>query len=228
METKRKMNLSLLAACVVLVLTLIVAGVWMFGRKPKVVAQTLASDNVQVTKPQFTPITVEKVISAEVISDGLRELGKLVTEEYYFTDVLSYSSALKLFKTVSLPFTTSSFLVSYDGVVTAGLDFEKIEVAKDETAKIITVSLPAAEIMNVDIDPESFVLHSEKSGLGNPVSASDYNQSLVELESTAREKALAKGLLERADENAQKVIAHFVDSLLEPGIYIVRYVRQGG
>lgn len=228
METKKKYNLSLLAAFVCLCLTIVVAAAWQFGRKTPVVAQTLASENVQPTAPRFQPITVEKVISAQVISDGLRELGKLVTEEYYFTDVLSYSSALKFLGTFNVPLTTSSFLVSYDGVVTAGVDFEKIEVTKDEGSKTITVKLPAPEIMNVDIDPESFVLHAEKTGLGNPISVSDFNQTIAELESSAREKAMDKGLLTRAGENAEKVISHFVDSLLEPGAYTVHYDRQGG
>lgn len=228
METKKKVSISLVATSICLCLTLTVVAVWVFGRKTPVVAQTLASENVQPTTPEFRPITVEKAISAQVISDGLRELGRLVTEEYYFTDVLSYSSALKFLGTFNVPFTTSGFLVSYDGVVTAGVDFEKIEVVKDEDAKRITVHLPAPEIMNVDIDPESFVLHAEKTGLGNPISISDFNQSLAELESSAREKAVEKGLLGRAGENAEKVISHFVDSLLESGTYTVRYVHQGG
>lgn len=228
METKKKMNLPLLLAAALFCLALVVVGLWAADRRTPIVAQTLASENQEVKTPQFQPITMEKVISAQVISDGLRELGKLVTEEYYFTDVLSYSSALTLFQTIHLPFTTTSFLVSYDGVVTAGVDFEKIEIAKDEEAKCITVFLPAAEIMNVDIDPESFVLHSEKSGLGNPISVADFNQSLAELEGSAREKALEKGLLTRAEENAERVIAHFVDSLLEPGTITVSFIRQGG
>lgn len=228
METKKKINIPFVTAIICLCLTIVVAVAWQLGRKTPVVAQTLASENVQPTTPKFQPITVEKAISAQVISDGLRELGKLVTEEYYFTDVLSYSSALKFLGTFNVPFTTSGFLVSYDGVVTAGVDFEKIEVIKDEDSKLITVRLPAPEIMNVDIDPESFVLHAEKTGLGNPVSVSDFNRSLAELESSAREKAVDKGLLIRAGENAERVISHFVDSLLEPGAYTVRYDRQGG
>lgn len=228
METKKKGNISLAVALVCLCLTIAVAIMWQIGRRAPVITQTLASENLEPTTPKFQPITVEKVISAQVISDGLRELGKLVTEEYYFTDVLSYSSALKLLDTINLPFTTSSFLVSYDGVVTAGVDFEKIEVTKDESSKTITVKLPAPEIMNVDIDPESFVLHAEKTGLGNPISVSDFNRSLAELENSAREKGVDKGLLTRAGENAEKVISHFVDSLLEPGTYTVRYVSVGG
>lgn len=226
MKTKKKENAYLACAGIVLLAIIGVMIWWGANRSHQSEQQSLASESVKTKVPQSQIITVEKVITAEVVEDGLRDLGKLVTEEYYFTDVLSYSSALKLFKTIQLPFTTSSFLVSYDGVVTAGVDFEKIQVQKDEENKIITVTLPASEIFNVDIDPESFVSHTEKTGIGNPISVSDFNQSLIELETSAREKAVEKGLLHRADENAKNVISHFVDSLLEPGSYAVRFAKQ--
>ena len=69
-------------------------------------------------------VEVEKEITAEMIEDGLRDIGVLVTQEYYFTDVISFSSVKKLFR-LEVGFTESSYLASYDGVVTAGIDFGK-------------------------------------------------------------------------------------------------------
>ena len=161
-------------------------------------------------------VTVEKEVSGEIIQDGLNDMGFLVTEEYYFTEVISYSSVKKLFKTLSLSFTESSYLASYDGVISAGLDFGAVTVEKDDENGVITVHIPGCSIYSVDIDPESFVLYSEKEGLGNPISVSDFNDSLIELETTAKEKAVSKGLLDRADENAGKVVFNFVSGI--PGL----------
>ena len=165
-------------------------------------------------------VEVEKEITSSVIEDGLRDIGVLVTQEYYFTDVISFSSVKKLFR-VEVPFTETSYLASYDGVVTAGIDFGKVSVVKDDAAGKIVVTLPPAEILNVDVDPETFELYSERTGLGNPLSVEDFNDSIVTLESNVRQKALDKGLLLKADENARAVVRNFIAGLVDTGVYSV-------
>lgn len=157
-------------------------------------------------------VEVEKEVSVEEISGGLNDMGLLVTEEYFFTDVVRFSSIKTLFN-LELGITASSFLASYDGVVTAGLDFAAIEVQRDDDSGVITVTLPKSEILNTDIDPESFCLYEEKTGLGNPITLADFNSSLVELEQSARAKAIERGVLEHADENARALISNFITGL---------------
>ena len=170
-------------------------------------------------------VTVEKEITSAILQDGVREVGVLVTEEYYFTEVVSFSSIKKLWK-LDLNITESSYLASYDGVVRAGVDLSGARVEKDEEHKRITVTLPAASIQDVDIDPESFQLYSEKAGLGNPISAEDFNNSLVELEDTAREKAAERGLLERADGNARVLIRNLIGALIDLNEYTIEFVTE--
>ena len=133
---------------------------------------------------------------------------------------MSYSSIKKLWN-IDLGITESSYLASYDGVVTAGVDLTRAQVEKDEAEKRVTITLPAAAIENIDIDPESFVLYSEKAGLGNRLSAADFNNSLIELEQTAREKAVERGVLERAEKNARTLIGGLVGSLVDTAEYRV-------
>ena len=140
--------------------------------------------------------------------------------------MVSYSSVKKLFKTIKLGITESSYLASYDGVISAGLDFEKISVEKNDEERIITIRLPKSEVKYMQIDPESFVLYSEKEGLGNKISLSDYNDSLIELEKNAEKKAVDRGLLKCADDNAKLVISNFVNSLVDTSDYMVRYIAD--
>ncbi len=191
-----------------------------------------------MTLPQMTPrpgavssdggkkrvVTVEKEVTAEVIQDGLREMGLLTTEEYYFTEVVSYSSVKKLWR-IELGITESSYLISYDGVVTAGIDLRDVQVEKDDQAKRVRITIPAAAIQQIDIDPDSFQLYTEKEGLGNPVSVADFNDSLVELEETAREKALNRGILERASTSAEALVLQFAESLLDTEVYTFEIVQ---
>ncbi len=229
MKNTKSIYLILIAA--VVLVTAVLAVVWALRDDDvKSVPQpAVTSEPVKQTKKIVEVekiIEVEKKISGEIIQDGLRDMGFLVTEEYYFTEVISYSSVKKLFKTIALGITESSYLASYDGVISAGLDFEKIKVEKDDEAKSITIHLPKAEVKYMQIDPESFVLYSEKEGLGNKITLNDYNDSLIELEKNAEKKAVDRGLLKRADENARLVIANFVTSLVDTTDYTVRYVNS--
>jgi len=165
----------------------------------------------------------EKEITASILQEGLSDMGLLVTEEYYFTEVVNYSSVKKYWK-IELKFTESSFLASYDGLVTAGVDLSGVKLQKEENPARIVVTMPKAEIQNVDIDPNSFRLYSEKEGFGNRISVEEYNNSLVELENAARDRAVERGVLERADENAKLLVRNFIGSLVDLSLYAVEFV----
>ena len=220
---EKEKNKALKVFYIVIISAIVIAAICLIVFKPvktktsNVPAPAVSSEPV-VAKPKVVEkvVTVEKEITGEIIQDGLNDIGKLVTEEYYFTEVVSFSSVKKLFKTLSLGFTESSYLASYDGVISAGLDFDKVTVEKNDETGVIIVHLPKCSVYSVDIDPESFVLYSEKEGLGNPISVSDYNDSLIELENTAEKKAISKGLLDKADENARRIVANFVSGI--PGL----------
>lgn len=205
-----------LAVCVVLVAAIIAVAVTGLSRRSAsspAPAKNTAPEEKVVYRNVETLVEVEKEISSEMIEDGLRDMGVLVTGEYYFTGVMSYSSAKELFG-IKLPLTESGYLVSYDGTVTAGADFSSLTVEKDELGNGCTVRIPKCSVFAVDIDPESFTLYSEKHGLGNRVSIADYNDSLIELEHNASETAVSKGLLESSEAQARLLIKNFAGSLL--------------
>ena len=171
-----------------------------------------------------TIVEVQHQVTAEELSAGLNDMGRLVTAEYYFTAVASASTQLAPILGIKLGFTESSFLASYDGIITAGIDFSLIRVEKDEERGRVTVTMPPAAILNVDIDPDSFQLYSETTSIFTDITAEDYNNALLELEATEREKALARGILDNADENARKLVRSFIGSLLDPAEYAVEFV----
>lgn len=224
-----KKKIKILTAAIALVVVLIVVLIVVHAVRGKNKADALPpvtprpSAEVVVREKEVEKIvTVEKEITAEMVQESLHDAGVLITEEYYFTEVVSYSSIKKLWN-IDLGITESSYLASYDGVVTAGVDLTKATVEKDEDEKLVTVTLPASAIQNVDIDPESFVLYSEKAGLGNRLSVEDFNNSLVELEQTAREKAVERGVLERADKNARTLVDGIIATLVDTEEYRVAF-----
>ena len=87
--------------------------------------------NNQTDKKLFddSPVVNEIVtVNTEVIQDGLKEMGTLITQEYYFTQVEEYKSTERVWIFDS----KASFIFSYDGVVTAVIDCNNIDISKDD------------------------------------------------------------------------------------------------
>lgn len=203
-RTKNKMYFVVIAICVVAVIALGIDSLMNLGKAPDVI--TLNETPVAV-KTDDEKVLVS--VSTETIREGLANMGLLITQEYSFTQVEKYTKEKKLFNV--LP-SSSELLYSYDGSVMAGIDFEKIEIKKDDSAKTITITLPKSEIQTVTIDKDTFQLYSEKDSLWNPIRVEDYNLSLAEFEKTARQKALDGGILERSDEQAKVLVLNFISN----------------
>ena len=159
-------------------------------------------------------------VNTQTIQDGLADMGVLITQEYYFTQVEKYTKE----KSILIFLTSSSeFTYSYDGAVLAGVDFEAIKIEKDEDRKTIIVTMPPSQIQAVTIDKDTFKIYSEKDSLWNPLKLEDYNVSLVEFENAAKEKAINGGILKRSDEQARNLVRGFISNLPNAQGYAVEF-----
>lgn len=159
-------------------------------------------------------------IGTETIREGLANMGVMITQEYYFTQVETYTKEKNIFLIIP---SSSGFTYSYDGAVMAGVDLTQVSVKTDEDKKVITVGMPPSEIQAVTIDKETFRIYSEKDSIWNPLKLEDYNISLVEFEEAAKEKALAGGILERSDAQARNLVRGFIESLPNTSGYTVEF-----
>ena len=223
---KRTTLYIILLVAVVLAAVAVVLWGGSLGRQtesPAVPAPVPAAETEKPQRPSI--IEVEKSVSVETIVDGLRDVGKLVTAEYYFTEVVDYSNVKSLWN-IMLPWTNSSFLIGYDGVLTAGVDLSAATVEKEEASGSVIIHLPHAEILSTEIDYDSFVKYSEKEGLGNPITIENYNDSLRSLTDDAEEKAVAKGILNRAEQNADMIIRQIVAGLVDLDEYTLEIIWE--
>ena len=168
----------------------------------------------------------EKVLvtmNVETIEDGLENMGVLVTQEYYFTQVETYTKEKKILNFIN---SESGFTYSYDGKVTAGIDFGKITVTRDEETKTLKVEIPYSELQATDIDRDSFQIYSEKESLWNSLNMEDYNMSMAEFEETAERKAIDSGILERSNEQAKELIRNFITNMPGTEEYTIEFVQR--
>ncbi len=223
MKTSRSTPFYIILSILLFVVTLIVIISFRFKEPATLQTQPQPIPTVTNSAVPWNWLVQEKeTISVDTMEEELRATGFLISYEYFFTDLLTYENVISI---LLVGHSTTSYSVSYDGVVTAGVDFSKITVSKDEENKIITISIPQATIKNVDIDPYSMQVHTEHQGFANPISVNDFNKSIKELENKARSKAQSRGILSHANENAKLIIQNMVTALLgNNSDYFVKYV----
>lgn len=152
----------------------------------------------------------EIVSNVDVVKEKLKATAELNTGSYLCTDVLTKSDSKK-FKDWEIPFTEKSFIISYDGIVKAGIkDLTKAEVKQNGDSVI--VKLPEVEITGAEIDNDSFKKLDESNNIFNPISVEDLNEAQKELKEKMIERAIEKGVLDMAKSNAETVISGMLAS----------------
>ena len=84
-------------------------------------------------------------MSAVVLENRLTEISELATITYSYTNMAEFENS-RDFYGVKLPFTTKSFIITYDGEINAGVDLSKAEVSVRGTR--VNITLPEAEILS--------------------------------------------------------------------------------
>lgn len=217
-ERRTAALIAAIAAVTIAIAVIVIIGVSSAAGETNEPRTGVSSSAGQTEEKKNKIIDVEREILVKTLEDGVRDMGLLITQEYYFTDAVTQSKIKTLFN-IPLGFTETNYVATYDGVVTAGIDFGGVGVSLGEDGRTLTVRMPKAAILSVDIDPNSFILYSEKNGFGNPMSASDFNGSIVDLENKAREQAQSRGILEQADANAKSIVGNFINGFVDLSKY---------
>ena len=152
------------------------------------------------------------VVTQQVVVERLQSVAKLVASEMTLRDVVVYEQTRFG--------STKRALLVVTGRVAAGIDLEHgSDVRIDSTSRTITVSLPPAELLSVEV--VSVKTYDERAGLLNPFRPEDRDriQALVraQLGTAARES----GILTHADQSAARVLTE----LLARDGYRVEIVR---
>ena len=159
---------------------------------------------------------------AELVKDRLEDSQELITMKYYYTNMGMFENQ-KAVKEWKIPLTKSEFMLSYNGVINAGIDLSQVNLSfEDETLK---VSLPEAEILAHDVDENSIEVFNEETSVFNPLKVEDVTNLQLNLSDKMEKEALENGLIEQAQKYSEDNLKNLLHSIVgEMGDYEIEMV----
>lgn len=153
-------------------------------------------------------------LDAVVLESRLSDISELASVTYSYTNMAQFKSSSEFYG-MTVPFTTKRFILTYDGVIKAGVNLA--EAAVDISGTAVTVTLPAAEILSHEIEEDSVQVFDEKTSIFNPFTVEDFSTFQADQKEEMEAKALEKGLLVQAGEQAKGSVEALLASVLPEG-----------
>ena len=157
----------------------------------------------------------EAVVTSDLLSQRLQYVQDLVTVEYHYTNMGRFENQREFYG-VRIPFTGKSFLVSYDGVIKAGVDLGQARITVDAETKAVTVVLPESKIISHEIPEDSIQVFDESRNVFNPITIADYTAFTAEQKAAMEQRAKDNGLLSGAGERARLAVTSLLEAV--PGM----------
>lgn len=166
---------------------------------------------------------MEPEITSSLIYNKLVSAKELTTLKYHYTNMGHFENQ-NTFYGYKVPFTSKEFIVSYEGLINAGIDLDKIKV--DVGDKSIEIKIPPAEILSHEIYEDSLKVYDERESIFNRIDIEDYNNFSKDQKTEVEQRAIKKGLLKEADEESKKAIQEILgaDTILSK--YDIKIIRD--
>ena len=142
----------------------------------------------------------EEEVTEDYLGTKLSKVGELTTVKLNYTGFLQYQD-----KGIPI-FNRSDFIMTYEANARVGIDLEKVEIEVDNTNKMVSLTIPKAEIQDVKIDTSEIKYYDSDFALFNVDEKEDGNKALELAEKYAQEELGKMGVLESAVEHALTLI----------------------
>lgn len=136
-------------------------------------------------------------LSQEMVVEQVRAVAKLVSSEMTVRDVVTYENTRYG--------STKRALIVVTGKILAGIDLERgTEVRIDSSRKHITIIMPEAQVLAVDI--VQLRTYDEQRGLWNPFQPEDRDEIYQSVRRQLHRAAADMGIVQRANVSAARML----------------------
>lgn len=139
-------------------------------------------------------------VNSEYVNALLEKASELTSAKLNYTGMTEY-------KDTGIPIINKSdFIMVYEATARAGIDMKDVKVEVDDKKKIVRLSIPKAEVLDVKVKASSIKYFDEKFALLNVNEKEDSNRAIDLAEKAAEKEVRDMGVLEMADEQAEALI----------------------
>ena len=130
-----------------------------------------------------------------------------------FAKYFSKSATIIIIAIILIAVIAVVYYVSYEATVDAGIDFEKIEISVDNEAKIVTINLPKAEILDTYVDIASLdYIFIDKKANNETVSEEAFKLCKYDVK---HESENQEAIIDLAQQNAENVVKALVQPFVD-------------
>lgn len=157
-------------------------------------------------------------LSADYVTAKLTEASELTTAKLVYTGVADYSDD-------GIPvLTKADFTMVYEATVRAGIDVEKIQTEVDDENRIVWLSVPSAEVLDVKVHSDTIRYFNESITLFNPNEKEDSDKAQALAEQDAQAHAGEMGILELANQQAETLVKGILEGCVLD--YEIKFKKQ--
>jgi hypothetical protein len=153
-----------------------------------------------------TPLILSELIAGKV--SGISEYASL---EYRYTNVGKFEDQVDFYGW-QVPWTTKSFIITYDGVMKLGIKGSGISVQVQ--GKEVHIKLPAAQLLSHEIYEDKLEVLDQTKNIFNPIQIEDYTRFAADRKQEMEKKAREEGLFQEARVRAEQQLGLFLHSVL--------------
>lgn len=225
---------NIVLVLIIIILAKVVIRVWMTAEAKEKVKDTLLqffeddqTMNEVKTETTGTFLQTEKKLTEKTVKEVTNKAEKMVTQEVTYEKVGHYSKSKKVCGK-NIPLTKDDVLFEFEATIYVGVNLENAEYDVDNENKVITVTLPKAEIIAHEIDEDSFAYHTVKNSPFTSSGMDEYVEEINELK-TVKEKEVDEDgkIYEAAEEQAKSTLMNLLLMNDETKEYRVEFEMGG-
>ena len=157
---------------------------------------------------KFTETIHQQKVDTHYVKALITQSSELTSAKFNYTGMTEYtdSGVAVLNK--------SNFIMVYEATARAGIDVEKVEVKVNDATKTVSLTIPKAEIQDVNVDTTTIKYFDEGFAIANFNQKQDNNKAIAMAKEDAKEEITTSGVLEMADQQSEALIK----GILQPAI----------
>lgn len=150
-------------------------------------------------------------ITSDLIANEIKSISEYAFLEYRYTNVGKFENRVDFYGW-KVPFTTKSFIITYDGSMKLGILGKDIDIQLKENE--IHIKLPNPQILSHEIYEDTLEILDQSKNIFNQIQIEDYTTFASEQKKEMEEKANSSGLFLETSENAKIQIEKLVGGIL--------------